>query len=289
MTATTVPSSSPSLPTIPDRPPVPRTTPAQLRWLVVDSWTLATRELIHLWKQPSEVIGTLLFPIVSVLLFGYVFGSAMTVAGGGDYRSFLMPGLFALTMAVGMANTAMYVVTDVSRGVTDRFRSIPMARGAVVSGRALADVLITCVDLAMLVGMGLVIGWRPGGSLTETAIAIALLLWLRFAVTWVGILLGLAIRTPETAMKAFSLVLPLGMLSNAFVSPELMPTWLGHVASWNPLSSTVTATRELFGNPGVVGGSWLTDNALLMAVLWPAAIVAVAAPLALRRYHRLSR
>lgn len=282
-------TSTPALPVAPDRPPLPSTTGAKLRWLLTDSWTLTRRAALHLAKEPAELVGTLLFPVVSVLLFGYVFGSALSVAGGGDYRSFLIPGLFGMTMMLGIGNTAMYVVTDTSRGVTDRFRAMPMARGAVLTGRALADAMTSIVDLTLLLTMGLLIGWRPGGTVAETLLATALLLWLRFACTWLGILLGLHIRTPETAMRAFTLVLPLAMLSNAFVSPELMPSWLGTIADWNPLSSTVLATRALFDNPGVGSGSWITENALLMAVLWPALIIALAAPLALRTYRHLSR
>lgn len=286
---TVLPPATPTEPSAPARPPLPRTPGAKLRWWLTDSWTLTLREVAHLVRQPAELVGTLLFPIVSVLLFGYVFGSAMVVEGGGDYRSFLMPGLFVMTLAFGITNTAMYVVTDVSRGVTDRFRAMPMSRGAVLSGRAFADLIGAGIDIPLLMGVGLLIGWRPGGDPAAIVLAIALLFWLRFALTWIGVLLGLHLETPEAAMRAFGLVLPFAMLSNAFVSPEMMPSWIGTVAAWNPLSSTVTAMRELFGNPGVVAGTWITDNALLMAVVWPSIIVVVFAPLALRRYARLSR
>lgn len=195
-----------------------------------------------------------------------------------------------MTMMFGIANTAMYLVTDVSRGVTDRFRAMPLVRGPVLLGRAGSDVLLSVVDLVFLIGMGLVIGWRADGGLLAAAGAVALLLWLRLALVWAGIWLGLVIRTPETAMKAFGMIMPLAMLSNAFVAPELMPNWLQVVAEWNPLSSTVAASRELFGNPGVpVDGSWIADNALLMAFVWPLVIMLVTVPAALRRYGRLSR
>lgn len=289
MSATTTTGPTPVRDVPPPRPVPPRTIGARMRWLATDSWTLAKRELVHLVRQPADLIGTLAFPVISVLLFGYVFGSAMSIPGGGDYRAFLMPGLIALTMAFGVANTAMYVVTDTSRGITDRFRAMPVARGAVLSGRAIADLLTTAVDLVMLFAVGAAIGWRPGGGIASALVAIALLFWLRFAITWVGVLVGLAVRSPESAMRSFGLVLPFGMLSNAFVAPELMPSWLGAVAAWNPLSATVAATRELFDAPGVVGGTFVADNALLLAIVWPAVIVAVAAPLAIRRYRDLGR
>ncbi len=273
----------------PRRPALPRTVGERLRWLVTDAWSLAMRDVIRIVREPAELIGTLAFPIISVLLFGYVFGSAMTVAGGGDYRSFLMPGLFAMAIAFGAANTAMLVVTDSSRGVTDRIRAMPVSRSAVLGGRVVADQLGAVLDIACLVLVALAIGWRATEGVGPALLAIVLLLWLRAALTWVGTWLGFVLRSPESAMRSFGLVMPVAMLSNAFVSPELLPSWLEPVASWNPLSATVAATRQLFGNPGIVEGSFVSDHALLLAVLWPAVLTAVFAPLALRRYARLSR
>jgi ABC-2 type transport system permease protein len=289
MSATTL--TEPGYEPVADLRPPPATSPVtRARRSAVETAELVKRSVIHLLREPAELIGTLAFPVVAVLLFGYVFGSAMAVPGGGDYRTFLMPGLFGMTMMFGLANTAMYVVTDNHRGVTDRFRAMPLRRGSVLLGRASSDVLLSVVDLVALVGMGLVIGWRAEGGLLAAAGAIALLLWLRFGLVWLGIWFGLSIRTPETAMKAFGMIMPLAMLSNAFVAPQLMPRWLQVVAEWNPLSSTVAATRELFGNPGVVAdGSWIASNPLLMAIVWPAVLLAVAVPAALSRYRRLSR
>ncbi|SHG21462.1 ABC transporter permease [Streptoalloteichus hindustanus] len=271
----------------PTRPP--ETPLARLRWAVVDGWTVTRRDLTHWIRSPEEVLGGLTFPVVSVLLFGYVLGSAMVVPGGGDYREFLMPGLFGMTMVFGMVITASAVVTDTSRGVTDRFRSMPMAPSAVVAGRSVADMIRAALDLTALLGCGLLVGWRAHGGVAAFLAAVGLLLLLRFALIWVGIYVGLLLRTPESATTLMTLVLPFAMIANTFVAPELMPSWLGVVAEVNPMSATVAATRELFGNPGLGGGSWLARNALLMAVVWPVALVAVFFPLSVRRFRDMSR
>ncbi|MEE1929615.1 ABC transporter permease [Streptomyces sp. TRM 70351] len=260
------------------------------RWAVTDCWTIVRRELTHLVRQPSLIAWQLGFPIVSVLLFVYVFGSAMEVGGGTDYKDFAMPGMFAMTMAFGFMNTAMSVAIDKDRGVIDRFRSMPMAPSAVVTGRGVSDVLHAALDLAVLAGIALVIGWRPAGGLPGALAAFSLLLLLRFALIWVGVWLGLKVKNQEAAGNLFAVAFPFGMVSSVFTPPSLMPDWLGAIAMWNPVSSTAGAVRDLFGQPmAASGGSWVESHALLMAVVWPLAIAAAFLPLAVRRFQRLSR
>lgn len=271
---------------------VPHGVWGRVRWWVSDTRVVAQRYLLHLVHKPDEVIGTLMIPVLAVLLFGFVFGGAMGAvmgAPGGEYREFLMPGLFALTMAFGIGNTTIAVVGDVGRGVVDRFRTMPMAPSALLAGRSVADVLSAVVDLAVLAGMGLLIGWQWHNGLLPALAALGLLLWLRLAFTWIGIYLGLVVRSPEAAMKFFSLVFPLAMVADTFVPTSTMPGWLVPVAEWNPLSATVIAARELFGNPAGGGESWLAQNALLMALVWPLVLLSVFVPLAVRRFRRLSR
>ncbi|PSL04762.1 ABC-type multidrug transport system permease subunit [Haloactinopolyspora alba] len=258
-------------------------------WAVIDCWTVVRRELTHVIRQPSNIAWQLGFPIVAVLLFGYVFGSAMSVPGGGDYREYLMPGLFGMTMAFGFMNTAYAVVMDTTKGVTDRFRSMPMSSSAVVTGRGVGDLISASVDLLVLALMALVVGWRSDGSVLATVAAFGLFLLLRFALIWIGILLGLMVPNEEAAGNLFAVAFPFGMISSAFVAPSLMPDWLGTIAAWNPVSSTVTAARELFGNPVAGSDTWIEQHALLMAVVWPLVITAVFVPLAVRRFQRLSR
>lgn len=258
-------------------------------WALADCWTIVRRDLTHLVKQPSLIAWQLGFPIVSVLLFVYVFGSAMVVGEGTDYVSYAMPGMFAMTMAFGFMNTAMAVVVDKERGVTDRFRSMPMSPSAVVTGRGVSDVLHAGLDLVVLAVIALVIGWRSAGGLGATLVAFGLLLWLRFALIWVGVLLGLICPNQESAGNLFAVAFPFGMVSSVFTPPHLMPDWLGAIAMWNPVSSTANAIRELFGNPLPTGDSWVEQHPVLMAVVWPAVLTAVFLPLAVRKFQRLSR
>lgn len=286
---TVTPTPGPASGPTPEAAPAPANVPHQrLYWTFADCWTVARRGLTHLIRQPSNIAWQLGFPIVSVLLFGYVFGSAMSVPGG-DYLTFLMPGMFGMTMAMGFMNTAFMVVHETAKGLTDRFRSMPMAPSAVVTGRGVSDLIGACLDLLVLAVMALVIGWRSNGGVVATIAAFGLFLLLRFALIWIGILLGLLIPNEEAAGNLFAVAFPFAMISSAFVPPSGMPDWLGTIAMWNPVSSTVTGARELFGNPAAVGGSWIEQNAVLMAVVWPLVITAVFLPLAVRRFQRLSR
>lgn len=263
--------------------------PDRLWWAGRDAWLVAQRDMTHWIREPQLIVWGLFFPVTFVVLFAYVLGSGIVVPGGGNYREFLMPGMFAQTMAFGIGETLASVQADSAKGVTDRFRSMPMASSAVVVGRSLANLIYSAVSLALMVGCGLAIGWRWRGTFSEAVAAIGLLLLLRLAFLWVGIWLGLKAKSPEMANGIYGLLYPVTMLSNAFVAPELMPGWLGTIAAWNPLSSTITATRQLFGNPGVEASGWLADNAILMAVLWPAVITMLTLPLAVRAYKGLSR
>ncbi|MFJ3162296.1 ABC transporter permease [Streptomyces kanasensis] len=272
----------------------PATGRGRAYWAVADSWNIVRRSLTHYRRKPVYIAWQLGFPIVSVLLYGYVFGGAMKAPGGGggtadDYRNYLMPGMFVTTMAFGFMNTATTVVTDASKGVTDRFRSMPMASSAVVTGRGVTDLLIACAELAILAATALAMGWRAGGGAAATAGGFGLLLLLRFALIWVGVWLGLLLPDPEAAGSLFAVAFPLTMISSIFVPTSTMPGWLGTVAAWNPLSSTASAARDLFGNEVASDGSWIQEHALLMAVVWPLAITAVCLPLAVRRFRALGR
>jgi len=274
-------------------PVISRTSANRLHWAVSDAWTVTRRDLTHWVRQPAPVIIGLLFPVMMVLMFGYLFGGAMSVPGesasGGNYREFLVPGIFAMTMAFGLERTMISVSTDVAKGVTDRFRSMPMAPSAVVVGRSAADMLNSALGLAVMIVCGLLVGWRWHGAIGEALLAVGLLLLLRFSLLWVGIYLGLLAKSPDAVVAVQILVWPVLFLSNTFVSPDTMPGWLGAIAEWNPLSATVSATRELFGNPGWGGETWIAQNSLLMAMVWPLVILAVFFPLSVRRYQRLSR
>jgi len=277
---------------VPGVAPVPGAGPGAARVrvrLARDSWIIARRDLQHWAARPGPVIITLLFPVLILVMFGYLFGGALLVPGGGSYRAFLVPGMFVAAVLFGIETTMTAVTTDRLRGVTDRFRSLPMAGGAVVAGRCLADMLGSALGLAVLLGVGLATGWRDHDGAGRLTLAVALLLLLRFALLWLGIYLGLVVKGPEAVAGVQILVWPLAFLSGIFVAPSTMPAWLGAIAAWNPLSATATAVRHLSGDPGVTGSSWAAGHAIELAAGWPLLITAVFAPLAARRYRRLDR
>lgn len=212
-----------------------------------DTWIITQRDLGHWVAQPAPVLVSLLFPVLTVLMFGYLFGGALSVPGGGSYREFLLPGMFAMTMVFGMEMTMAAVVTDAGRGITDRFRSLPMASSAVLLGRSTADMLNAAAGLAVMIGCGLAVGWQARGPVATTLAAIGLLLLLRFALIWVGSYLGLLIKGPEAVTAAQILVWPLGFLSNAFVTRWRWP-WPGPRCSspsschWRPAATVGSAT-----------------------------------------------
>lgn len=252
-----------------------------------DAWTITRRQFWHWRAQPGGFAVGLLFPVLVTLMFGAFFGGALA-GPGGDYYSFLMPGVFVMAMLFGLETTMTAVNTDARRGVTDRFRSLPIHPAAVVLGRCQADMISTVLGLAVLTATGLVLGWRCQDGLGPALTAFALLLLLRFALLWLGIYAGLVASGPETIVAVQILVWPISMLSNIFVDPGTMPGALGAIASWNPLSATATAIRELFGNPTWSSSSWVNENAPVLSVLWPVAVTAVFAPLAVLAYRRLN-
>ncbi|GAB3647759.1 ABC transporter permease [Glycomyces tarimensis] len=270
----------------------PETLASRVKWTVHDYRTIVGQEFAHMARQPANFAWQLGFPIVMVLLFVYVFGSAMDVTGQGagvDYVAYAMPGMFALTMAFGFTNTAWAVAEMKEKGFIDRVRSMPMASSAVVVGRNIADTIHAGVDLAILALIALAIGWRSDGTFWETLAAFGVLLWLRFSLIWVGVWLGLLVKGVEQAGNLFAIAFPFAMVSSVFTPPELMPNWMGAIAAWNPVSATATSIRELFGNPVAVGGSWPEQHALAAALIWPVIITLIFLPLAVRRFRNLGR
>ncbi|MFI6907795.1 ABC transporter permease [Nonomuraea sp. NPDC050394] len=263
----------------------------RLRWTLTDGLTLVGRELGRLRNNPGELVVALIFPAVMVVLFGYVFGSAIQVPNGGDYREYLMPGLFAMVTFSAVMGVMTRMAGDASRGVMDRFRSMPMARLAVPFGQTGADLLIGLLMLAIMVGAGLLVGWQPHNGLVPTAQAFLLMIVLRYALSWVGVYVGLAVKNEQVADAMVPLFLPFTMLSNAFVPTGGMPAWLRFLADWNPVSALTAASRELFGNPGAPSGdvAWPLAHPVATVLLWSAALLVVFVPLSLRAYSRWGR
>ncbi|MEU0285342.1 ABC transporter permease [Streptomyces sp. NPDC006147] len=242
---------------------------------------MTRRELARWGRRPVAVVVNLVFPVMLLLMFGYLVGGGRGVSG--DYLDFLVPGMLALTMAFGLEGTMIAVTQDMNKGVLDRFRSMPMADGAVLVGRSAADMLQSALGLVVLFGVAAALGWRAHGGPAAFLGAVGLLLLFRFAMLWIGIHLALVAGRPEMVQAVQILVWPVGFLSNAFATPGSMPGWLATVVGWNPLSHTATAVRDLFGGPGGEPGH------VGAAIAWPLALLAVFFPLAVRRFARLSR
>jgi ABC-2 type transport system permease protein len=271
-------------------PTPPQTLPGRLRWMLRDGWTITRREFGHVRREPGQLIGVVVFPGLMVLLFGYVFGSAIKVPGGGNYREYLLPGLFAMAAVAGVMVSALFVSKDVAEGVMDRFRSMPMARSAVPFGRTAADLLASMIGIAIMAGIGLMVGWRAYNGIASTLAAFGLILLLRYAVSWVGVYVGMSV-TPQTADSLVPLVFPVTMISNSFVPTAGMPPWLRLIADWNPISGLVAACRGLFGNPTAVTAhaSFPLRHPVAMTIGWSLLILLIFLPLSSWRYRTANR
>lgn len=250
------------------------------------SAVLTGRTFAHWRAQPGPFLVNLLFPVLVLVMMGGLLGGAIS-GSVADYFQFAVPGVLAVAMLFGIESTMMAITTDARTTITDRMRSLPISSSSVLIGRATADMVASVLGLAVTMTAGLALGWRPDGGLLAATGAVALLLWFRFALLWVGILVGLKANGPEVVTAAQILVWPISLLSTVFIDPATMPNWLGIAAAWNPISATATAVRDLFGSSAAVTGSWPSEHALLLAIIFPAIITAVLAPVAARTYRAL--
>ncbi|MFJ2116710.1 MULTISPECIES: ABC transporter permease [unclassified Streptomyces] len=256
----------------------------------VDSLVVARRNLIRMTRIPEVVLFGLIQPIMFVVLFAYVFGGSLRVGGSISadvYRNFLMAGIFAQTVTFATAGAGAGIADDMHKGLIDRFRSLPMARGAVLTGRTLADLVQTALTVVVLAIVALLVGWRIHEGVPKALGAFALLLLLGYAFSWIGALIGLSVRTPEAATSGGLIWLfPVTFVSNAFVDTSGMTPWLRHIADWNPFSATVQACRVLFGNPGAsTSTAWPMEHPVWASVIWSIVIIAVFRTLAVRKYR----
>ncbi|MFI9721696.1 ABC transporter permease [Streptomyces sp. NPDC052396] len=259
---------------------------------VHDSLVVAQRNLIRMLRIPEVVVFGLVQPIMFVVLFSYVFGGSIAVGGSTDpsaYRQYLMAGIFAQTVTFATAGAGAGIADDMHKGLIDRFRSLPMARGAVLTGRTLADLVQTALTLVVLAVVAAIVGWRIHHGVLRALAGFALLLLLGYAFSWIGALIGLSVRTPEAATSGGLIWLfPLTFISNAFVPSSNMPTVLRVIAEWNPFSATVQAARELFGNlpPGYpVPSAWPMQHPAWASLIWSVLIIVVFRGLAVRKFR----
>ena len=254
-----------------------------------DVVVLTGRNLVHIAREPLQLSDVTVQPVLFTLLFVYVFGSGVTLPGGGSYKDFAIAGLLALNLTTSAMGTAVGLSTDLNSGVIDRFRTLPMWRPSVLVGRSLADLLTATICATIVVLTGLAIGWRPDASFLSTLAGFGLFLLFAYALSWGCACLGMVSKGPESAQGVGLVILfPLAFVSNALVPTQHMPLVLRTIADWNPVSAVTTAARKLWGNPNPAAGinAWPMQHPVTATLLWSVVLLAIFAPLAAHLYRR---
>ncbi len=252
-----------------------------------DGFIVAKRNLIKIKRIPDLLIFTTIQPIMFVLLFAYVFGGSIHTEGV-NYRTYLMAGIFTQTVAFGSAITAMGLAHDLESGIIDRFRSLPMARSAVLVGRTSSDLVNNVIVMFVMSVCGLLVGWRIERGVLYAAAAYAIMFLFAFALSWVSATIGLSVSSVEVAQSAgFIWLFPVTFISNAFVTSQSLPGWLQAVANWNPVSAVVASARSLFGNNGSipVPSAWPMQHPEVTAIGWSLVLLLIFVPLSVRKYR----
>ena len=253
-----------------------------------DGAMVAKRNLIKIGRVPEVLIWTTMSPIMFVLLFAYVFGSSIEVPGV-NYREFLIAGVFAQTIVFGSTFTGAGLAEDMTKGIIDRFRSLPMARSAVLVGRTASDIFYNSTSLVVMSIAGLVVGWRIRTSVPEAIGGFLLLLVFSYAISWIMAYVGLKVSGVEVVQNAsFMFIMPMTFVSNAFVPGNDLPGPLQTFSDWNPVSAVAQGAREAFGNLGTmpVPDSWALQNPVWYTLIWVLLIMAVFVPLSVRQYKK---
>jgi len=261
--------------------------------IVADGLAVTRRNLRHWTRQPQLLVFSTIQPVMFVLLFRYVFGGSIggSLPDGLDYVVFLLPGIFVQAVSFGATQAAVGLAEDLQGGIIDRFRSLPMARSAVLLGRTLSDLVRNTFVVLLMTAVGYLVGFRFEAGFLNAVGAIAIVVLFGFALAWVFSLVGLSVGGAEGAQAAsFVTIFPLTFASSAFVPIDTMPSWLQAFANNTPITAVVDAARGLVvgGETAemLIGGS--VTEAVLKALAWIAGILVVAAPLAVRRYRRSS-
>ena len=257
-----------------------------------DTMIITQRQLRLLTRVPEVLIFSTVQPVMFVLLFRYVFGGSISTDQPGGYVQLLMPGIFVQTVAFTLAGTAAGLAEDMKQGLIDRFRSLPISQLALIMGRTLGDSLLNIVVLAVMGIAGYLVGWRPTSGLLSVVIGFVFLLLFGYALSWVGIFVGLSASDARVVQNvSFIITFPLTFLSNAFAPTTGMPRALQYFAEWNPVSTMVAGCRDLFGLEnqfGATRGSFPSENPLLTSFLYMIIIMAIFIPLSVRKYKRAS-
>ena len=252
----------------------------KLYWSLADGLVLTKRNLVRIVRVPEILVFSMIQPVMFVLLFRYVFGGAIDVGGGTSYVNFLMAGIFVQTVAFGSALTGIGLAMDLQTGLVDRFRSLPMSRSAVLTGRTVADLVRNALTVAVMLAVGLLVGFRPEAGAAGWTAAVGLLLLLSFAFSWIGAAVGLLVRSVEAAQSGgFIWLFPLTFASSAFVPTGGMPGSLRAFAEHQPITQVVDAVRGFLLDQPVGSAGWL-------AFAWCAGILLVFVPLSVSLYRR---
>ena len=259
----------------------------RLRWLVSDSLVLARRNLAHVRQIPEKLLDVTLQPLMFVLLFAFVFGGVIHIAGG-SYREYLIGGILVQTIAFGIMGPGTAIATDLTEGIVDRFRSLPMSRSAFLIGHLIAEFAAASLGVTVLTLSGLIVGWRIHTDVPHAIAGFAILLLFATAILWLGTLFGLIVRSADAVQGlVFVIIFPLTFLSSAFVPIAGLSSGLRTLAEWNPISSVIAATRTLFGNPTAIpdNPALPLQHPVISSLIWCAALLAIAVPLAIWRYR----
>jgi ABC-2 type transport system permease protein len=260
--------------------------PARLTAFAVEVGAVVGRRLRHLYRTPARFIGVTLNPLLSMVVLGYLFRESIVIPGGGSYQEYLFAGVAIQVGLAGVGPTAVAVATDMSRGLIDRFRSLPISRSAFLVGHTIADLVIGLLGLAVVTGFGLLIGWRTHASVLAVVAGFIVLALFIYVMLWVGVLLGMSMKDAESVDSIAPLiVVVLPFLSSAFLASDNLPTWLAPVAAWNPLSTVTHVLRSLWGNPTSASSRWVTDHAGVVSLVSLGLLFAVTCWISVRRYR----
>lgn len=251
-----------------------------------DSLAVAGRNLTSIRRVPQLLVFTLIQPVIFVVLFRYVMGGAINVPGV-EYVNYLIPGIFVQTVVFGSIQTAVGMAADLKSGLLERFRSLPMARSAVLAGRTTADLARNIFVVGLIAGVAFLVGFNYQTSLVGFVAGLLLVLLFSYVLSWVFALVGLAVGDPESAQAAaFPVIAPMVFASSAFVPVASMPEWLQGFATNQPVSVVASAARALMIGPVPFGEPVDTSTLVLRSIAWCAGILIVVVPLAVRRYRR---
>ena len=254
--------------------------------------TLVRRNLFHIRRQPENLADVTIQPVMFVLLFAFVFGGAIAVAGGVDYREWLLPGIMAQTMAFSSFVVASGLCNDLNKGIIDRFRTLPIQRASILIARSASSLIHSSIGVVVMSLTGLVVGWRIRSGIIDALLGYLILLGFGFVMIWIGIVVGSRLKTIEAVNGVmFTTTFPITFVANTFAPPESMPDWLRVIAEWNPISSVVQAMRELWGNAPAVGSDAALplQHPVLASLLWIVGLTVVIAPIAVKAFDARTR